>query len=367
MFNGGMQQKLRILLLGTFITLLSCASKVLQYDKMEALTTNEEYSEKIKVKELAQPSPTPSGTASPSPTSSDKSGGNLKAAVATAPTSDQKVVSHKKKKKSKLEHRPQIEMVVKDGPRQPDLEDAEGFDGRRPIKDPFRPGENVDLAITYLRMTAGHLNVKVLPFVEVNGAKAYHLQVTAKSNDFFSHFYGVDDVADTYLNFESMLPYNLETRVRESKQLKDIRSFIDHDKLKADYWEKKVTKQHGEENKKLQWDILPYTQNVISAAYYMRIFTYTPGKTLQFRVTDEGKNIVAKIHILRKEKLSTPFGTLDTVVARPEFQVDGIFKPVGEILFWVTDDDRKFIVRIESAIKIGTIVAKVTKIDPGTP
>jgi hypothetical protein len=216
-------------------------------------------------------------------------------------------------------------------------------------------------------MTAGHLNVKVLPFVEVNGAKAYHLQVTAKSNDFFSHFYGVDDVADTYLNFESMLPYNLETRVRESKQLKDIRSFIDHDKLKADYWEKKVTKQHGEENKKLQWDILPYTQNVISAAYYMRIFTYTPGKTLQFRVTDEGKNIVAKIHILRKEKLSTPFGTLDTVVARPEFQVDGIFKPVGEILFWVTDDDRKFIVRIESAIKIGTIVAKVTKIDPGTP
>jgi hypothetical protein len=365
-----MQQGSRFLVIGLVALLPSCASKVLHYEHMEALNTNEEYSEKIKVKELPQPSPTPSATPSPSSSSSGMNESEKTATQAkeTKKQKREKKLAQRKKKKSKTpDVRPKIEVVVKDGPRQPDLEDSEGFDGRRPMKDPFRPGENVDLAITYLRMTAGHLNVKVMPFIEVNGAKAYHFQVTAKSNDFFSHFYGVDDVADTYLNFESMLPYNLETRVRESKQLKDIRSFIDHDKLKADYWEKKVTKAHGEEKKKLQWDILPFTQNVISAAFYMRVFNYVPGKTLQFRVTDEGKNIIAKIHVLRKEKLSTAIGTLDTIVARPEFQVDGIFKPVGEILFWLTDDDRKFIVRIESAIKIGTIVAKVTNIEPGNP
>jgi hypothetical protein len=53
------------------------------------------------------------------------------------------------------------------------------------------------------------------------------------------------------------------------------------------------------------------------------------------------------------------------VVVKPEFEVDGVFKPVGDIFFWLTDDDRKLIVRIESEIKIGTLVMEATQVERG--
>lgn len=337
----------------SFVFAVGCASKILQYDKMRTLETNEEYEDKVKITELEGATPVPTPSISP-------------AVEAKVPKNQSK--SKPKKPLPKSRAKKQKEQVTpEDTRRQPLIEDSEGFAGRRPIKDPFRVGEDVTLAITYLRMTAGYINVKTLPFVQVNGEKSYHYQVTAKSNDFFSKFYSVDDYADTYVGFDNLLPQSLEVRVRESKQLKDIRSFIDQKNSKADYWEKRVTKEHGEESKKLQWDILPYTQNVISSAYYIRNFTYEVGKVYHFRVTDEGKNLVANIKCIRKEKLSTSIGDLNTIVIKPEFEIDGIFKPVGEIYIWLTDDDRKFIVRIESAIKIGTLVAKVRKIEPGTP
>ena len=39
--------------------------------------------------------------------------------------------------------------------------------------------------------------------------------------------------------------------------------------------------------------------------------------------------------------------------------------PVGEVLVWLTDDERKFVVRLETKIKIGTIVAKLKSLEKG--
>jgi Protein of unknown function (DUF3108) len=100
--------------------------------------------------------------------------------------------------------------------------------------------------------------------------------------------------------------------------------------------------------------------------YYLRAFVLTPGKKLEFRVADAGKNYVFKGEVLRREKINTEVGSLNTVVVRPTFQVDDKFKQTGETLIWLTDDDRKYIVRIESKVKIGTIVGKLKSIDPGS-
>jgi hypothetical protein len=212
---------------------------------------------------------------------------------------------------------------------------------------------------------AGTLELAVKPMVEVNGQKAYHFEVTAKSNSLFNRVYAVDDTAVTYMSYDTLIPLNLSITLKESKQLAETRTFIDWKTNKATYWQKKVTKEKGEQSKRKDWDVLPFSQNVISAVYYMRTFTYETGKSYAFRVADEGKNIVFKGEIVRKEKLKTDIGELDTIVLKPKLTVDGAFAPVGDILMWMTDDDRKFIVRIESKIKIGTLVAKLKSIDKG--
>jgi hypothetical protein len=330
-----MYQQLRInffIFLGA-VLVSGCSSKVLHVDNSEKMLKIDAYDKSLKVKEIAPPP------------------------QATVVTADTKKTSEIKKVKTEV-----VKKNKKPAKKLPTLEDAEGFDGRRPIQDPFRPGEKTTLKLSYFNIVAGSMVVEVLPFVEVNGKKSYHFQIQGTSNSLFSSFYAVDDSAETFMDYDQMVPYNMSIHVKETKQLREVRSYFDWKNMKAKFWEKKITKTSGVEEKNLEWKIEPFSQNVFSAAFYLRTFKLEPGKTIEFRVSDNEKNMVVKGHVLRREKIATAVGELDTIVVKPEIQIDGIFKPMGDVYFWLTDDDRKFIVRIESKIKIGTITAAVSEI-----
>lgn len=246
--------------------------------------------------------------------------------------------------------------------REPKLEDTEGFIGRRPQKDPFRVGEKVIFSMNYFNMSAGLMTIEVLPLVEVNGRKSYHFSVSVKSGKVFSYFYSVNDSGETFLDYETMKPSSYSIHVKESKQLKEIRSAFDWEKMEGLYWEKKVTEQDGEQNKKKVWKIEDYSQNVVSALFYLRTFQLKLDKKLAFRVADDGDNMLFTGKVVRYEDLETDLGKFKTVVVKPKMEINGVFKQMGDIFIWLTDDDRKLPVRIEAKIKIGTLIAKLKEL-----
>ena len=251
----------------------------------------------------------------------------------------------------------------------PPLEDGEGFIGRRPLKDPFRVGEKVVHEVSYFKVKAGELIFEVGPHVEVNDRKSYQFITRVESSSVFSMFYSVKDKAVTLVDYEDLVPHTFTLDVKESKQARDARSFYDHEKLEATYWEKKVSKDKGTENTKVEFKLQPYTQNVFSAAFYMRTFQWKDGKEYAFRVGDvdkgKGEILIFRGKVIKRERLKTEAGNFNAVVIKPEFEIKGVFKPVGDIRIWMSDDDRKIILRIESKIKIGTIVSQITKYSPG--
>lgn len=249
--------------------------------------------------------------------------------------------------------------------RQPDIEDDEGFNGRRPVVDPFHVGEVVTHDVHYFKVSAGTLKLKVAPFVNVNGRKAYNFVTEIKSSSMFSSVYSVDDKVDNFVDFETLVPRVFTLHVKETSQLREARMIFDEKALKATYWEKKVTEKSGEEEKKQNWDILPYSQNVFSAAFYMRVFQWDVGKEISFRVADDEQNLVFKAKCLRRETLDTALGPKKALVIKPEVTLKGAFKPVGDIYIWLSDDEYKHVLRIESKIKIGTIVSEVIAMKPG--
>lgn len=333
------------LLLVIFVLSACGSAKIMQYDKIENLNQVTEYDKKLQVKEL----PPAEATATPAPTP-----------IPEQPPQNEKRLAKKKKKKGKKIEKETVKSTV----HEPDIEDAEGYIGRRPVVDPFRIGERVVLNLSYFNIVAGTLTTEVKPFVEAYGEKAYHFEAHAVSNGFFSHIYAVDDKAETYVSYENLIPFNLAITLKESKQLAEARTLFDWKEMKAHYWKRRVSKDSGEEEKKVDWEIKAFSQNVISAAFYLRTMTFRVGKKLAMRVVDEGKNIVFTAEVIRKEELETDIGTFRTFVIRPKLEVDGAFAPVGEILIWLTDDDRKFMVRAETKIKIGSIVGKVKEIFP---
>ena len=249
--------------------------------------------------------------------------------------------------------------------RQPEIEDSVGFNGRRPIVDPFQVGEVVVHDVNYFKVSAGELRMKVEPFATVNGRKSYSFAVEIKSKSLFDTFYSVDDRAETFVDYEDLIPRAFQLHVKESGQLREAKMAFDVNKGTATFWEKKVTKKDGEEEKKFTWDILPYSQNVYSAIFYLRNFTWEVGKEHSFRVANDKDNMIFSGKAVRKEVLKTKAGTFNTIVIKPNITLKGKFKPIGDNYVWITDDDRKYIVRIESKIKIGTLVSEVVEIKPG--
>ena len=121
------------------------------------------------------------------------------------------------------------------------------------------------------------------------------------------------------------------------------------------------------EEKKLNWEISPYSQNVFSIIYYLRVFKWEVGKTNSSHVAHDDENLVFKATAIRKEKVKTDIGEFDALVIRPEIELKGFFRSIGENLIWISDDDRRLVLRIESKIKIGSLVSEVVEVMPGVP
>jgi uncharacterized protein DUF3108 len=183
----------------------------------------------------------------------------------------------------------------------------------------------------------------------------------------FSMFYLVDDWGETFVDYETLLPASMAIGATESKKLLALKSAFDYRKNLGYRWERTVYKDEEPKEKKTEWEILPYSQNVISAFYYLRNFQLVPGKTIHFRVADDGKNMVVKVEILRREKIKTLKGEFNTVVVKPTVEIGGIFQPMGNVFFWLTDDDRKMFVRMEAEIKIGKVIGQLRNFELGAP
>ena len=342
------------------VGLTACSSTVMKHEHAQEILRNDEFDKAFKVQEVSDHLP-PSGeyVRLPGPTPEPGAFKKLKhEKVAKAP---------RRGKKSAVTEIVAPTPEATPAARQPEFEDSEGFEGRRPKVDPFRVGEKVTLTVSYFAVSAGDITVEVRPFVQVDGRKSYHFAGTAISTSVFAMFYAVDDWFETFVDFDTLLPYSYALHVKETKQLREARSLFDWKKMRAFFWDKKINNEGKVEEKKQEWDLAPYSQNIFTAAYYLRNAKLEVGKKLAFNLSHENENLRVTAEVLRKEHLSTVAGEFDTVVVKPKIEINGAFKPVGDIFVWMTDDDRKFIVRIESKIKIGKIVGVLKGLDRGQP
>ncbi len=342
----------RVRILFVCLFLAGCSTYYLKYDKEDKLRQNTEFEKQVVVKEIPEVVMT--------------SADNTKAA---APEAHHDSVPLKKTPVKKVKVA-KVKAPVNDGkpkPREPSIENADGFDfgSRRPKVDPFIVGEKVVHSVSYFGAEAGKLTLQVKPFIEVNNRKSYNFFMGLKTSSLFSKFYSVDDYVETFIDFEELVPHVFKLSARESGKLVSSNSFFDNNTLKATFWEKKYTEKNGEEEKKLAWDILPYSQNAFSGIFYMRVFKWDIGKENSFRVADDEKNIVFKATAIEKVKLDTDAGEFNAIKIKATVVSRGALTQAGDFYIWISDDDRKIILRLEAEIKIGKIVSEIEEYKSG--
>ena len=233
--------------------------------------------------------------------------------------------------------------------------------------DPYTEGEKLTYNIGYYNIfNAGILTLEYPEKVDFNKRRSYYFRVHLKTTPVFSFFYSVNDKVEIWIDEKKHFAHAFALYVDESKQKRKTKGLFDFKNNLFSFWETKVNRK-GKKETEMTWEALPLTQNVFSVLFYLRFLDFELGKEYSTPVADKGKNLIFKAKVLRKEELKTKIGILPAWVLEPKVELNGVFKPMGKVLIWISADENKYVLKITSKIKIGKIYVSLKSIEVPQP
>ena len=225
---------------------------------------------------------------------------------------------------------------------------------------PFAPGERLVFELRWAVIPAGKAVLEVMPMKTIDGSKAYHFRMTAKSNAFVDLFFKVRDRIDSYVAEDMSHSIHYRHKQREGEAAKNIKVHFDWDTSTARYFEGNKTRN--------PIDIAPGTFDPLSVFYYSRLADFETNGIIQCPVSDGKKCITGMAKIIRKETVEVPGGTFEAFLMEPVLkEIGGVFKKSknAKIQLWVTADERRLPVKIASKVSVGSFVGELMAIENG--
>ena len=176
-------------------------------------------------------------------------------------------------------------------------------------------GEKLVYSITYFGVSAGDLTIEILPFKQLGTRKVYHIYGNAVSSPVFSLFYRLNDVVESFMDYEGSFSHRFHLHLDETKQTREALELNDSEKAQTHYWNKWHPRDGDYREAHESGPVAPFSQDSLSALYYLRMVpALEPGTVVSFPVISEGKSWEAICNIVRREMKDTPLGELQTVV-----------------------------------------------------
>ncbi len=230
-----------------------------------------------------------------------------------------------------------------------EVEDSTEFKWRKVENNAFKVGEKLTFAIKWGAITAGYSTLEVHEIIEMNGRKVYHIIAKTRSTSFFDKLYKVRDTVETFVDVESLCTWRFRKDLNEGKYHKVKETIYDQ-------------RNHTATTKGNVVTVLPFVQDVLSALYYLRTHDIKIGTNYDIDVNTDKKNWSLRVNVLKEEIVKTKAGKFRTICIEPVLREEGIFKQKGRLWIWVTNDDKKIPVLMESKILVGSIVAVLVKL-----
>ncbi|MBP1691628.1 MAG: hypothetical protein H6Q32_980 [Bacteroidetes bacterium] len=206
-------------------------------------------------------------------------------------------------------------------------------------------GERLVFDVNYGFITAGEAVMAISRFDSIAGRKCFRVDFTVNSLPSFSWIYKVEDRYVTFIDVEAIAPWRFEQHIREGSYSRDFIADFDHRKLIA----KTTEGEHP---------IPKYVHDILSAFYFARTVDYSgmkTGDTLLLHNFYKDKSYELVVKVLGRQELEVAAGTFRTIVVEPLVKEGGLFKSEGRIVIWLTDDERKLPIRVNTKVIIGSI------------
>ena len=219
------------------------------------------------------------------------------------------------------------------------------FHFRKINNEAFGVGERLVFDVNYGFITAGEAVMAVAGYDSVSGRNCYRIEFTVNSLPSFSWIYRVEDRYLTFIDMEAIAPLKFEQHISEGTYRRDFIAEFDQVRRVA-----KTTE--GE------YPIPEYVHDIMSAFYFARTMDFSgfrAGESTLLYNFYRNKSHELTIKFLGRQELEVAAGTFTTIVVEPMVKEGGLFKSEGRIVIWLTDDERKIPVRVNTKVLIGSI------------
>lgn len=226
----------------------------------------------------------------------------------------------------------------------------------------FIPGEKLTYVITYnwffVWTDVGGVEFEVSEDTMFN-QDVLNLKGTGVTFPFYNWFFQVRDVYQSWVNPDNLLPLYYHRDVNEDGYLIDIKYTFDYDNMVAYSEVEKTHKPYYQDTVK----IYPCTYDLVSVIYQARnidFSKYKKNEKIPFKILLD--NEIHEVFIRYKgkeEKKVRGVGKFNTIKFTGSLVAGDVFKGGEDLSIWVSDDDNRIPVWIESPIIVGTIKARL--------
>jgi len=220
---------------------------------------------------------------------------------------------------------------------------------------PFGPGERLTYQLKMGAFGVGEGSLEVAGVDTVQSRPSYYLTMRLDGGFLF---------ADVHDFFESWLDLRTLVSRRFRKKIHEVN--YQDDRHYAFYPEERRWERTDEEKGGRMLSSFPLDD--VAFLYYVRTLDLTPGREYRFDryFKEEGNPVV--VRVLRRDTVEVPAGTFPTVVVRPSFNTEGMFREGGEAELHFTDDEKRHLVYMRVKIPVmRSMTLHLRSVEEGRP
>ena len=225
----------------------------------------------------------------------------------------------------------------------------------------FPVGERMDYSVTWegIRLGTGSLTVEAIDTLQRREAYRVALEMSGGPP-----FYRVEDRIVSWIQPDPYASLQFVQKQKEGNYRRDRR-------IELDVEARTYTRYDLKDGRYVANDAetaVPIPEGAldeISYLYLARLLPLEVGKRYEFERYFKEDGNPATVEVLRKEEIRVPAGRFQTIVLRPEIRTDGLFGEGGEAEAYVSDDERRILVRLTTSLSVGSGNLFLTEYEPG--
>lgn len=221
---------------------------------------------------------------------------------------------------------------------------------------PFAPGERLGMEVRYLGLKVGEFDISVTSDESNAQRPVWPLSLEGRTRGLFDSLYSVRE------NFVSHFdPVKRGSAGSHERSITGSDNTDEQIKLVAQ--KALVTRTLNGNTTQRVVDVEPDTHDILSAIYFLRTTDLEKDTRVSLPVFSGKKSWTLDARVVGKERIKGKLGTFDTWVVKCRTHLDGKLQSDREITIWLSDDERRLLVRVEADVAVGALKLNLVSYD----